>query len=62
MEPRMTPFITNMYEFRAAQEQVVDYVVSERHDDNERIEQLVTEMELFVLREDLNHLSSKDLH
>lgn len=58
----MTPFITNMYEFRAAQEQVVDYVVSERHDDNERIEQLVTEMELFVLREDLNHLSSKDLH
>lgn len=58
----MTPFITNMDEFRAAQEQVVDYVVSERHDDNERIEQLVTEMELFVLREDLNHLSSKDLH
>ena len=58
----MTPFITNIDEFRAAQEQVVDYVVSERHDDNERIEQLVTEMELFVLREDLNHLSSKDLH
>ena len=58
----MTPFITNMDEFRAAQEQVVEYIVSERRDDNERIEQLVTEMELFVLREDLNHLSSKDLH
>lgn len=55
-------FITNMDEFRAAQNQVVDYVMSERNDENERIEQLVTEMELFVLREDLNLLSSKDLH
>lgn len=58
----MTPFITNLVEFRAAQDQVVDYVISERNDENERIEQLVTEMEMFVLREDLNLLSSKDLH
>ena len=55
-----TPFITNMDEFRAAQEQVVEYIVSERRDENERMEQLVTEMEMFVLRENL--ISSKDLH
>ncbi len=45
-------FITNMAEFEAAKEQVVDYIISERRDDDERMEHLVTEMEMFVLRVD----------
>jgi hypothetical protein len=45
-------FITNMDEFRAAQEQVIDYIMSGRRDDDERMERLVTEMEMFTLRID----------
>ena len=42
-------FITNMEEYEAAKDQVVEYVMLNRHDDDKRIEQLITEMELFVL-------------
>lgn len=46
----MIAFITNMEEFEAARDQVIEYVESGRRDDDVRIEQLVTEMEMFSLR------------
>ena len=42
-------FITNMEEFEAAKEQVTDYIISGRRDDDERMERLITEMEVFTL-------------
>jgi len=53
-------FITNMVEFRAAQEQVTEYIISGRRDDDERMERLVTEMEMFTLRIDSEY--TRTLH
>jgi len=48
-------FITNQAEFDAAQEQILDYIDAGRRDDDARIEQLITEIELFVVREMGHH-------
>lgn len=46
----MSNFITNIDEFNAAQQQVIDYVNAGRRDNEAQMTQLIDEMKLFILR------------
>ena len=47
----MHNFITNVDEFEAAQQEILDYIESGDENDEERIGNLILEIELYVLRE-----------
>lgn len=47
----MHNFITNVDEFEAAQQEILEYIESGREDEEVRIGNLILEIELYVLRE-----------